>query len=63
MLVQLVHNGEPTFTRQVMRISDDQEKVNGYIQICPLKVSVRLLRSFTGAEQWIYYNFFVVLNI
>ncbi|OWM85944.1 hypothetical protein CDL15_Pgr012194 [Punica granatum] len=36
--IHLVHNGEATFVRQVTRISDDQEKVDSYIQIRPLKV-------------------------
>ncbi|XP_031407221.1 phosphatidylinositol/phosphatidylcholine transfer protein SFH13 isoform X2 [Punica granatum] len=37
-IMKLVHNGEATFVRQVTRISDDQEKVDSYIQIRPLKV-------------------------
>ncbi|XP_056177181.1 phosphatidylinositol/phosphatidylcholine transfer protein SFH13 isoform X4 [Syzygium oleosum] len=36
-IMKLVRNAEATFVRQITRVSDDQEKVDSYIQILPLK--------------------------
>lgn len=36
-IMKLVRNAEATLVRQITRVSDDQEKVDSYIQILPLK--------------------------
>ncbi|KAI6688640.1 hypothetical protein NL676_025468 [Syzygium grande] len=36
-IMKLVRNAEATFVRQITRVSNDQEKVDSYIQILPLK--------------------------
>lgn len=41
--MKLVRNAEATFVRQITRVSNDQEKVDSYIQILPLKASVNRL--------------------
>ncbi|OVA19691.1 CRAL-TRIO domain [Macleaya cordata] len=36
-IMKLVHNAEGTFVRQITRISDEEQKVNSYVKIVPLK--------------------------
>ncbi|XP_010252910.1 PREDICTED: phosphatidylinositol/phosphatidylcholine transfer protein SFH13 [Nelumbo nucifera] len=36
-IMKLVHNAEATFVRQITRISDEEQKVDSYIKIRPLK--------------------------
>lgn len=42
-IVKLVRNAGATFVRQITRVSNDQEKVDSYVQILPLKASVNRL--------------------
>ncbi|XP_058218988.1 phosphatidylinositol/phosphatidylcholine transfer protein SFH13 isoform X1 [Rhododendron vialii] len=36
-IMKIVHNAEGTFVRQITRVSTDQQKINPYIQLRPLK--------------------------
>lgn len=38
--LQVVNNADATFVRQITRVSSDQQKVDSYVQIHPLKASI-----------------------